>query len=484
LEQHPKTALFPIKQDGFSEKVQNLFPFGVYHYNPSRKHHIVVTNTSLLFSGIAENFHLCPLNFELRKEIHDVLQEIFFEFYHILTQSKKIEGIDTLKIVQHQKKGLPMELTSIGKPVSRRIKPQKVAWMEIKLFDPSYKTENKKEKQDNLINMLVHSGLDYMWITLNPHMYYSPIAKFKNQKKNFYNMVSGFTKRLKQAATKKNLPIPQILIGFEITNNVYNPNLPKDMALDMYGNKYPDIPRPLNSVFWENEVQKPLTEFLQRWKNPKISNGVPIKGVVIDLEMYGRKTTGSYLPTMGFEPSTITKYLKPPLTISVTPENFSQYLIDNNLSDHYFTYLEKRAEKLATKLRTHFNKLLPRGIIGCYAPNISVDWFYKGFYKGLCTPKRPLFLFTFNTEFDSHRKWLEKNGIYAYHLGVLMLSKLKNRGDFKHMDYLMKHHDGAWLNRFCRFTEKQHNDWRFLEGTPLPMEKRQDFAQYLKNCGK
>lgn len=471
LEDIAPVAFLPIKKDVFDKKIESLFPFGIYYYNPKRKNHVVISSSSLLCTGISENFQLCPLKFKIRKQLHNATHEFIWELNKILSQNKTTAGIDTKKIFASQKNELPHELMSLGHTNYKKgptSKPYKVAWMEIK--------EHKKT-----INYILSAGLDSLWITINPQMYYSPIAKLKNDKQKFLTNLSSFTSKLFYGARKRNIKPPSILVGFEITNNVYAPNLPTKFAYDAYGNSYPDIPSPLDKNFWQNEVIDPLNVFLKKWKNPNISNGIKISGVVLDLEMYGRKTTGSYLPTMGFEPSTIISYLKPPLINSVNPELFSKYLIDNNLSSHYFAYLENQAENIGRNLRKEFSKKIRNVTIGCYAPSISVDWFYKGFYKGLSSQKRPLHLFTFNAEFASHKKWLERNSIYSRHLGVLMLSKIKNPQDLKLVDHVLRNHDGIWINRFSRLAEPLKKDWTFLENTPLVETGRTNFVRYLQD---
>jgi hypothetical protein len=474
------TALLPIKQDDFSQKIKNLFPLCIYHYNALNNNHVVITNTGLVPTGIEEDFRICPINFDLRRELHTAIHETLWELSQIVTQKRVYMGIDMKRILNQQRTHLPTTIASIGNitEIKGERRSDKVAWMELKCFEP--KEKSMHGQQDDLIKFILESKLDYIWISLNPNMYYSPIAKFKDEQKDFLLAISLFTKKLSLAAKSQQVATPQILIGFEIVNNLYNQNLPKEIAQDLYGNNYDDIPSPLDRSFWKNEVTDPLVVFLEKY--PRVSNGVKIGGVVLDLEMYGRKTVGCYLPTMGFEPSTIASYMHPPLLQNINPSVFSQYLMNNNLSSHYFLFLEHQASLLGKEVRASLSRCLPKGIIGCYAPNISIDWFYKGFYKGLSSPQRPIHLLTFNAEFDSHRKWLERNDIHAYHLGVLMLSKIQSMEDCEWIHQILQHHDGIWINRFSRLTEPRIADWSLLEQTTLSAADRHAFAQELANA--
>ena len=474
LNDNAKIALLPIRQDHFAKEIKNLFPLGVYSFNYNNKNHTIITSTAVLFSGIAENFKLCPIDFELRKELHNAVHEMMFEINKIATQRPNIEGIDIQSILTAERSKIPATIASIGTTTVKNRKNQKIAWMEL---NPT----------DQMIQFILDSRLDHLWITLNPQEYYSPIAKSKRKEKEFFKKLSIFTKKLAYMAKSQKIRPPTILVGFEIVNNFYAPNLPENPAQDLYKNEYTDIPRPLERTFFEDEIIHPLKMFVKKWKNHKISNGIKLGGVVLDLEMYGRKTVGSILPTMGFEPTTIREYLKAPLTLTINAENFSQYLIDNNMSKQYFFHLENQAQLLGERLKRVFNEQIPNGIIGCYAPNISVDWFYKGLYSGLSTPKKPISLFSFNSEFESHRKWLEKNDIFARHIGVLMLSKIKNLKDLeKFAKHICNHHNGGiWLNRFSWLDQKyKPKHWSVLEQTRLSMKNRKKFAKLLGGLKK
>ena len=62
-----------------------------------------------------------------------------------------------------------------------------------------------------------------------------------------------------------------------------------------------------------------------------------------------------------------------------------------------------------------------------------------------------------------------------------MLSKLQHKKDFSWLDSVLDHHQGVWINRFSRLAEPLHEDWSSLEQTPLPLQQRLEFADYLNN---
>ncbi|MFC1894576.1 hypothetical protein ACFLYH_01355, partial [Candidatus Dependentiae bacterium] len=411
-------------------------PYGIYFFNPIRKNHIFITSSSLLTGlGISENFHYCPTNFDLRKKILDLIQEMMWEL-KILVSEKNPKQINISKINKNNKPILP-NLLQVKTQKEKPSKTIKIAWMEIYPFEKD--DQESQKQQDLLVECILKSGSNlYLWITLNPHMYYSPIAKTPQKKQLFWKSLSLFTKKLKEKSQKLKIDAPKILIGYEITNNIYNPNLPQNFSIDMYETEYPDIPNPLDNNFWENEIKKPLIPFLEEWQKPHINNGIKIAGIVLDLEMYCRTTTGTFLDTMGFDQQNFNKYCQLN-SLKSSPKNKSckeqlNLLIKNQSMQKYFEFLQNQAIILGKNLKSFFCEKIKDCKIACYAPNISTNWFYKGFYRGLSQTEKPILLLTFNTDFNSHKNWLEKNKIYAKHLSVLMLSKLKNKSDFFWID--------------------------------------------------
>ena len=473
-------ALLPLHQDHHPRQVQNLFPLGIYWYNKQKKNHLFISNSSLFsFSGIMENFSFCPMKEKIRQEVLQAVHEMFGDISRIFTQPKTVMGISVEPIEPIKKIKQIKAITKKADLSSLDGKKIFIAWMELK-DDP--------DEQKKLIEYIFISKLDHLWITLNPQEYHSPIGKKSKQVEQFYKKLSAFTKMLSLESKKKkykSLKTPEILVGFEIVNNLYKPNLPTEFAHDMYGNKYEDIPRPLDAAFWRNELTHPLQEFLSRWKNKKISNGIKISGVAIDLEMYLRKKTASFLPTMGFSPETVKIFLQKKNLYPELPANLlPQLLAEKKWGKEYFSYLENQAAALGKQISTVVHNGIKDGFIYCYAPNISLDWFYKGFYRGLSSKEKPIHLLTFNSDFMSHKKFLEKNQIFAKHSSALMLSKIRSVSDFKLTNEILEKHNGVWLNRYSRFTEPPKNNWSILEQTPMNQDGRLAFLRYLGNLGR
>ncbi len=481
----------------FNKAVTGTLPYGIYWFDSQRRNNIFVTSSTLCtFSGISENFQFCPMDFKERARIQKAVQQTLFELKNIInTRVKSFHLPTTLKKLQAP--NLPDSVSKLGSETwDRKVKNyfKKIGWMELNAFEEPIRKKDqtdidyekavneRKIQQPILIDDIYKSGLDALWVTFNPQMYYSPIGVRKGFENRFLNSVGLFTKSLKEKAKELNVEIPKILIGYEIANNIYPPNLPENYSVDLYGNEYQDLPSALDKDFWNNEIKNSLITFLSKWKQPKIGNGLKLSGVVLDLEMYMRKQSGSFLNTMGFEDNLISKF-KDQTTLSRNAKNLQglQFLLRNKKVTQYYKFLQKGAEQIGKDLRDFFNKNLEESFISCYAPNISVDWFYLGFYKGLCDKNNTIELMTFNTEFASHQTWLNQHGINASHASVLMLSKLKNQSSFNLVDDILKHNYGVWLNRFSRFAEKfDAKAWYSIEQTPMNNQDKEIFFNYLK----
>jgi len=470
-------AMLPINQNNICDEAKAISPFGMYFFNKEKRNHVIISSASLLsFAGISENFKLCPMSPQIKEKMLASVNQMLFEISQI-TLNKNSKGIETARTLNIKKNQTSKTIHTLftKKSSNKKTAPFKIAWMDIPIFED----DSKRKEQDELVKFIIDYKLDSLWLTLNPHMYYSPIAKHPEKKDSFYKSISNLTKKLSAQAKNQKQKPPSILIGFEIVNNIYKPNLPKKAAVDLYGNSYHDVPNPLDRNFWENEVKMPLDNFLKEWNKQKISNNIKLSGVILDLEMYCRETTESFLPTMGFDAELIQKFSNTPIVHSST-----QYLLSEKKFSSYFNYLSKQAEKLGTELGQFFKEKIPNGIVGCYSPHISVDWFYKNLYKGICSKQNKFRLLTFNSEFNHHKKWLSKNGITVDHLSVLMMSKIGKPSDFKLASDILERHDGIWLNKFSRMTEKTHNDWSLLEQTPMSMEQRKQAKENFKASTK
>ncbi len=489
-----KLIMLPVLQPRDTNKyatiLEKLLPFGLYWFNPVHHNHVFISsNTALTFASIKEDFHVCPVSSKLRQEMNQAVGTM-------LSQLKSLVHSGTIKNA-HEHVALPYK-KNITKKTDFPTPPtgKKTAWMEIIVFqDPldngnktaqqiAQEAQERTTKQDQLISYIFDTNLDSLWISITPNIIYSPIAREKHREQQILQSISRFTKKLQVRAKKLNQVIPKILVGFEITNNIYDKNLPKYPAADLYGTTYPDLPHPLDATFWDNEIIQSLKTFVVQWNKPAISHNVQLSGIVIDLEMYCRRKSGTFLETMGFDQPTFINFMhKNALDWSSphTPHDMINLLTKNQQCRNYFSFLEKEAETIGKNIQQAVGTIIPNGIISCYLPNILVDWFYKGFMKGLSSDHKALPLFTFNTAFKPHEPWFVKNNINAYHSSVLLLSKVKKPKDFIWINKILRDHHGIWLNRFSRLVEDHApKEWVGVEQTSLTEDGKVEFLKYLK----
>lgn len=488
--------MLPQKNIG-SDVVCDTVPYGLYFID--KNNHILITQASMLsFSGITENCHFCPMNFKLRREILSGVGDTIAQATDIFLRNQQANVLtDTSSKASNSDDIAVGQKLDTSEPSLR-----KTAWMELTVFMPqSQEMINKvvqaagsdkvltstqavdliAERQKNLIDYIFDSNLDALWISVCPNCYYSPIALQKHNEKNMLESIANFTKQLKESGEKRQASLPKILIGFEIANNLYNDGVPKIFAQDVYGNGYQDIPDPLNSDFWKNEVETPFAKFVQEWNKPEVGNGLKISGIMLDLEMYCRKSSGIFLATMGITQNNLSDFfteqqLKPgPMTFSGS----ISYLMSQKLSQKYFDFLQDRAKQLGERLKKSFDEQVPECVLALYMPNLLSSWFYKGLYKGLNRTTQPLYLFSFNAEFNYHKDWFVKNKLNVHHSSAILLSKYVGPESFVLTEEALEKNNGVWFNRYSRLIEPKSNDWTSVEKPMFPENMRQKYTRDL-----
>ena len=462
-----KTAQSRTKND-FESVIKSLLPFGLYWYNPLKKNNVLISYSALTtFLGVSENYQLCPTNLLIRYKLYAALQRFLWEVKALFGAQQAqpnvfCKGVCPRRIQAKKITKIPAGLHIVTPQLPQHKKIG--AWMELTIFEADadpLKQAERIQKQKELITYIVTAQLEYLWVSFLPNMYYSPIGRNAEKKQTFLKSVGTFTKLLKQEAHAKKMRIPKIFVGFEIVNNLVDAHQPQQCAYDLYANKFADVPQPLDHTFWMQEVINPLALFVKDFMRPEVCNGLPLAGVILDLEMYGRKTTGAFLSTMiGNQPI--------------------QTVLQQGALKKHFEGLRLQAAQLGKKLKEDLKKILPGAGIGCYAPNVSLDWFYQGFFKGISSAHDPLLFLTFNMLYHPYKNNLEQKGVFTEHATVLMLSKINSPADFSWINFLLTYQQGLWLNRFSRLVEPyQKNSWIGVEQTPMVKQGKFGFCKAL-----
>lgn len=450
-------------------------PLAWYCANQRTGKKLFITKASLiLFSDIGENFIYNPLDFSLRFERLKELQQLLYELYRVCVVGKFSKSSHTPSLAMPQIFSKKYLLAA-----KKRFKAHRLGFVDKSLYDWIEKEaiwcgwgELDAYTNEKSVKRLIDSKYNLVWLRMTPESYLAKSGLKKKDRKDFYQCISGVTEKL-QSLSKGN-EIPHFFVGAELTSNFFKAPV-KNPAVDCYGHVYTKIPSPFDfENFWKPELLDVIDKLIAQW--PTISHGIPLAGFFLDLEMYhAQDQAGQYLTCMDFSDLAwrifcAVHYNKKCYKLRDTRARVA-YLLNNNLVNSYFAALQKKAYEIGYAIKDHIIKKLPKAFIGVYNIHLPHTWFYKGLLAGLSSKERPLILATFNNDFYCHYPWLVKNGIYAYHLPVLLLSKFKKSEDFNLIDELSQLHDGVWFNRISRLEESRDpKDWAWdyaVEVTPL-----------------
>lgn len=441
---------------------QQLAPLGIMGYDSITKNYLFITSASFLTCTQAqENLLITPLDQELRKDLYTTMMHLLAEVQTKYTQKNLRAQYTTLPIVSDNQLILPKKL-----PYSWAPNGIYCGWLELQAL---VKTE---ETVKTAIQAIYTAKLNMLWLQIRPELYISRRALWAFKKEELFAHIAQFTQAL-QEFKPANQAIPKIFIGLELTGN-YMQQIPMHSVIDIYGVNYPNIPCPLDyEHFWKSEVIDVLEQFIDQW--PTISNNLPIGGFMFDLQMYHAQDQAClYNSFMDFSDHSwqlFTNAIQREDLTALTLQERIPYLYDHALFDTYFSVLKDQAYALGQILKNAIKTKLPESILAVYTPTLLDSWFYRGLLSGLSSPQEPIILATFNTDYYSHLSQLQAQNIYAYHLSVLLLSKLRSQESFALIPQLQQAHDGIWYNRFSRLVQSRDpkdRTWDYgLEVTPL-----------------
>lgn len=206
-------------------------------------------------------------------------------------------------------------------------------------------------------------------------------------------------------------------------------------------------PSPWDRTIWDGEII-PSLRVAAQWARKHRS----MAGVVIDLEMYGRRPL-FFGNGVDFGDKPFTAFLKAigePRGSSVyglgRNERF-EWLMERGLLGRYYHFLEKRAEEIGKALRNEVRSIQPEWVIGCYMAGILHRWFYSGLLKGLTGEGKPVLLFTFQRDVERDLAQLQAQKIELVHVRGLLMGMMRKE-DYEPLftDSILRQ-GGYWLNR-------------------------------------
>ncbi|MGQ9656214.1 MAG: hypothetical protein ACUVXD_19355, partial [Thermodesulfobacteriota bacterium] len=96
----------------------------------------------------------------------------------------------------------------------------------------------------------------------------------------------------------------------------------------------------------------------------------------------------------------------------------------------------------------------PHLILGCYAVGILHRWFYRGLWRGMSEPNRPILLFTFQRDVDADLVQLKAEGVHALHVRGLLMGMMNREHYVQLFGDSLTRHAGYWLNRVTSLVAK------------------------------
>jgi hypothetical protein len=216
-----------------------------------------------------------------------------------------------------------------------------------------------------------------------------------------------------------------------------------------------DIPSPWDHETWRREVIRSATLAAQWARGYRA-----VAGIVLDLEMYGRRPL-FFSQGVDFGDGPFRAFLEDRSEEEseegegLRPEARFPWLRDKGLLADYYAFLERRAEALGRELRLAVREVHPDLIVGCYAAGILHRWFYRGLWRGLSEPDRPVILFTFQRDADLDLTALHEAGVHAIHVRGLLMGQMEPEEYRPLFADALARHGGYWLNRLTSLVARQ-----------------------------
>jgi len=194
-----------------------------------------------------------------------------------------------------------------------------------------------------------------------------------------------------------------------------------------------------------------------------------VLGMLSDLELYGFDTiilseafTFDNLSFQFFLDKQ-EKYLKK-RNIYDEAEKIPQYyrylwLKEKGLLKIYYKNLEKEVEDIAKWIDSEITRIYPDFIWGFYVAGIPHSWYYKGLFRGLSSPERPIVLITYDVIGNEQMDYYAQNNIYAVYCPGILLNMMKNEEWIECLTNFAENNDGYWL--FPGGSLNLGNDWKY-----------------------
>ncbi len=256
----------------------------------------------------------------------------------------------------------------------------------------------------------------------------------------------------------------KLLAGPNLPNPDYfkNKSYSKTASVDGVEN---GSPSPLDIKYW-NDAVRPIAIELA-----KLSNEFPntLLGSFNDMELYGFESL-TITEAFSFDYLTYNEFVERKKTflqnrnqydeaLNVLPHLRFDWLKKNGLLKIYFSTLEDAVAAMAKQLDVEVRKINPGFVWSFYTPGIPQSWYYKGLWKGLSSPERPVLLITYEGRGKQQVDYLASDGIYLIHCPGLLMNTLKGKEWRECLSGFASNENGYWL--FPGYSMLMDENWKY-----------------------
>ncbi|MBI4024208.1 MAG: hypothetical protein HY360_04450 [Verrucomicrobia bacterium] len=217
-------------------------------------------------------------------------------------------------------------------------------------------------------------------------------------------------------------------------------------------------PSPLDSVAWQELM---VNESLRAHRQAK-ADGLPLDGVIIDLEMYGAKFGDVYNSRHTFDDATYGAFAKEHPELgdpgNVAVERRLDYLASKKLLAEYYRFMEKKMEAIARDVERQIHAQAPDLVIGFL--QYFDNWFYRGFIRGIGTPSMPVLAFTEQTYYGYNFNarweydWFRKENMHSLYYPGFWPKTIHPDNMAAMANAAAAEADGYWVYGFAQTDEK------------------------------
>jgi hypothetical protein len=148
----------------------------------------------------------------------------------------------------------------------------------------------------------------------------------------------------------------------------------------------------------------------------------------------------------------------------------------------YFSALEEGMEEIGRRLDSEVRDINPRFAWGFYTPAIPQSWYYKGLFRGLSSPERPILLLSYEARGLQQVEYGAQHNIYMIHCPGMLLNTLKGKEWIMSLPGLAKREGGYWL--FPGFSLTMDENWRYGTGDWNILEPPEELSQAIKEANR